>query len=347
VRPATRLVLLGLALCLLAGAFAVPSLYVPGAGLAAIALLAEGTVRLAVSRAHVALELAHDSVEEGGVATLSVRAERWPFAPGRSELAVAGIWRGLKLSGGGAELRLRPTRRGELLVGPAAVRFGDPFGICMRRQSSEVRPLLVLPRVQAVRRGELEQLLALKRARVPAAAGTGFDGLRQYRPGAPASRIHWLTVARTGTLAERRAEEDVDGLPAMLVLDARTPASEEALDMAVRAAASLCIALARLGGCALLLPGRHDAQSVRADLASWPYLHARLALVAPGAAPVWRAAEHASLVIWIGARALDADREARRVDCSVSPVPRAGGQVLFQVAGCSVQPAAGAGAWAA
>ena len=343
----TRLALLGVALCVLAGAFAVPSLYVPGAGLAAIALLAEASVRVASSRSHVTLELAHESVEEGEVITLGVHAERWSLALGHSELCIGGAWRPLDMRAGSVELRLRPSRRGELSVGPAAVRFGDPFGICTRRQSSQTQSLLVLPRVHGVRRGELEALLALRRSRIPAAVGSGFDGLREYRVGAPASRIHWLTVARTGTLAERRAEEDVEGLPAMIVLDTRAPASADALDMSVRAAASLCIALARLGGCSLLLPGRHDAQPVRADLASWPYLHARLALVGPGAAPIWRAAEHASLVIWVGARPLAGDRDARLVDCVVSPLPIGGVRVLFEVAGCAVQPALRAGAFAA
>ena len=84
---------------------------------------------------------------------------------------------------------------------------------------------------------------------------------------APATRIHWATVARTGTLVERLVHEQSQGLP-LIVFDARWPASAEALDMAVRAAASLCVGLAQLGGCSLLLPGSRSPQPVRRG--TWP-----------------------------------------------------------------------------
>ena len=67
-----------------------------------------------------------------------------------------------------------------------------------------------------------------------------IDGLRPYREGAPASRIHWPTVARRGEMLERRLVAELDSAP-LVVLDRSAPASEEALDSAVRAAASLCV----------------------------------------------------------------------------------------------------------
>ena len=63
--------------------------------------------------------------------------------------------------------------------------------------------------------------------------------------------------------------------------------------MAVRAAASLCVHLAREGGCALLLPGDRRPVDIGHDLGAWPALHARLALVEAGGAPPARRARAA------------------------------------------------------
>ena len=77
-----------------------------------------------------------------------------------------------------------------------------------------------------------------------AAAEVELDALRPYRPGRPAGRIHWPTVARTGDVIERRLAAEADSRP-LVVLDPRRPPSDDALDRAVRAAASLCVHLAR------------------------------------------------------------------------------------------------------
>jgi hypothetical protein len=126
-------------------------------------------------------------------------------------------------------------------------------------------------------------------------------------------------------------------MPAMVVLDASGGVGSDALDMAVRAAASLCLGIAATGGCALLLPGAEQAELVRSDLTSWPALHARLALVSAGAAPEWRAAERSRVVIWVGARRPDAGLGAGRVAATVSPLARDDRLVMFEVCGCSVQ----------
>ena len=44
-----------------------------------------------------------------------------------------------------------------------------------------------------------------------------MESLRPYREGAPASRIHWPTVARVGTLMERRLLADSDSQPLVVV----------------------------------------------------------------------------------------------------------------------------------
>ena len=100
----------------------------------------------------------------------------------------------------------------------------------------------------------------------------------------PASRIHWPSVARTGEMLERRLVAELDSAP-LIVLDPSAPASDEALDKAVRAAASLCVWLARDGGCAVLLPGDRRPIEIGHDLGAWPAVHVRLALVEEGPAP--------------------------------------------------------------
>jgi uncharacterized protein (DUF58 family) len=342
VSRASRVAGLGVGLILVAGAFGVSALYVPGTALVLIALAARLTVALAARRARVTLELGAESVEEGLPAPLRIRARGWPFALSRAELRAlsGGEWQPVPFRGLDQELRLSPARRGEHEIGPAVVRFSDPFGICMRERSSEAARLLVLPRVHRIARHQLELTLGLGRTRRLLDDGPDVEGLRPYRQGAPASRIHWLTVARVGRLVERRAERDAEDMPVTVVLDASFPDSAEALDSAVRAAASLCLGLAAHGGCALLLPGSEEAHKVRPDLGSWPYLHARLARVQAGPAPSWGAVARARSVIWVGARRPDSERRgAGLISCTVSPLPRIDRPVLFAVAGCTVQPA--------
>ena len=87
------------------------------------------------------------------------------------------------------------------------------------------------------------------RAALIAAAETELDGLREHRPGSPASRIHWPAVARGHGLMERKLISEADSRP-LVVLDPRAPASQDALDNAVRAAASLSRALRRAAAAA-------------------------------------------------------------------------------------------------
>jgi hypothetical protein len=85
-------------------------------------------------------------------------------------------------------------------------------------------------------------------------------------------------VARGAGLLERRLSPDADRAP-LIVLDAGGDGPDEHLDAAVRAAASLCRRLAGSGGCAILLPGERRPRRVAADLATWPDVWTRLALV--------------------------------------------------------------------
>jgi uncharacterized protein (DUF58 family) len=200
--------------------------------------------------------------------------------------------------------------------------------------------VLVLPRIEAVRApsdgGEMAAGHA--RAALIAAAETEIDGLREHVEGTPASRIHWPSVARGAGLMERKLISETDSRP-LVVLDPRAPASPEALDAAVRAAASLCVHFARRRGCALLLPGDRRATVVEPDLLGWPQAHVRLALMEEHTGPALASAQNRrGLVVYVAARVVD--RPPRGLGRTpggcllVMPGGIAGRRPVLQVAGC-------------
>jgi uncharacterized protein (DUF58 family) len=184
------------------------------------------------------------------------------------------------------EGELRFPRRGLHPLEPARLVVRDPLGIAAREvRSSRGQEVLVLPRIEPVRAARAgARALALTDSS-PEMSEEGprvdFDTLREAPPEAPATRIHWPAVARTGTLIERTLLAPTERRP-LVVLDAASTTSLDALDSAVRAAASLCVALARAGGCDLLLPDERRPAHIDSGLAAWPPLHARLALVEEG-----------------------------------------------------------------
>ena len=156
------------------------------------------------------------------------------------------------------------------------------------------------------------------------------------RPGIPDPLAH----GRPDRGGARAAARGGSRLRALVVLDASRPASEETLDRAVRAAASLCLHLARAGGCALLLPGDRRPLEVGVDLGAWPQAHARLALVEEGGPPLLAAGRRAGAVVWVSGAALrSAPRALERLPAAVrylvTPEPLPGRRPLFSVAGCS------------
>ena len=178
------------------------------------------------------------------------------------------------------------------------------------------------------------------------------DGLRPYRQGTPAARIHWPAVARGAGLLERRLRPEVEAR-ALVVLDTRAPAGDEALDAAVRAAASLVLELGRREGCELLLPGERRPRALEPDLVAWPALHARLALVGPGPAPAAATlGTRTGPVLYVAARAL-AQSPPAAARCAagglalVVPGELPGRSAAFAVAGCHGYPMARAGRRAA
>ena len=245
-----------------AAGFASPSLYVPGIALILLAAGAVGWVLGAASGASLERRVGPGTVQEEHEWPIEITASTGMVPAPGGEL-VEPLVRGSLPMAGRSSRRMRVAvtfeRRGMRRLAPARLVIADPLGLIERQvEAGAGQEVIVLPRIEPViaagggAGAAADAVVGARPAEV--AAEVEMESLRPYREGAPASRIHWPTVARVGTLMERRLLADSDSQP-LVVLDPTHPADEAALDMAVRAAASLCLHLARAGGCSLLLPG--------------------------------------------------------------------------------------------
>jgi uncharacterized protein (DUF58 family) len=354
-RP-TVTALLGVALCLSGATFDSASLYVPGVGLIALAVVAVGWVLLAAHGATITRKPGPHTVVEEDPYPLRIEVRSGLAPPPGGELLepllgwpvpIAGRWsRRLRIN-------VRFSRRGRRVLEPAMLVIRDPLRLFSRELTvASDDEVLVLPRVEQVTapgsggagagaRGGLGAAPGLSGRRLDASlAELEIDGLRPYREGAPASRIHWPTVARTGEMLERRLVAELDSAP-LLVMDPSTPASEDALDKAVRAAASLCVWLAHESGCSILLPGDRRPIEVGHEMGAWPAVHVRLALVEEGPAPpASTLGPRGGAVVWVtGADLRTTPRMLERLPAGsryvVTPGPPPGGRPAFEVAGCT------------
>jgi uncharacterized protein (DUF58 family) len=338
----------GAALILAAQAFNAAIVLVPGVAFVLVGTLAPLWAWLAMRRADVDRTLGAHRVVEGQPLEVSLKLRRgWVWPPGAEVVdPVAGA---MDLEGDReAKLIIRFDRRGRARLDPPGLRIGDPLGLVelTRTGSGGADEVLVLPQIDPVgwleHRGGNSGDTVQRSANEPWGASE-VDGLREYVPGTPASRIHWPALARGSGLLERRLLADAGALPAV-VLDPRSDGRGDRLDAAVRAAASLVHELARRSGCELVLPGDRRGLRVGRDLAAWPEAHARLALVedtgqtGPPALPRLRGP-----IFYVAARApgdtliLPATRQGRRPFVLVLPLELAGaapGNVRFSVAGC-------------
>jgi uncharacterized protein (DUF58 family) len=349
--------LFGLGLCLTAATFDSPSLYVPGVGLMAIAGAATAWVALASSGASIERTTGPHTVseEEPYPLRIEVRSGALP-APGGEliepllgwPVPIAGRWSRR------VRINVRFSRRGRRVLEPGRLLIRDPLRLFSRELvGARGDEVLVLPRVEPVtapgggggagpgaRGGAGIDPGVMGRRLDASIAELEIDGLRPYREGTSASRIHWPTVARRGEMLERRLVAELDSAP-LIVLDPSGADGEEALDKAVRAAASLCVHLAHAGGCAILLPGERRPVEVGHDLAGWASVHAKLALVESGPPPPASSlGPRGGAVVWVtGAGSLGAPRALERMPAGarifVSPSVLQRARTLFEVAGCT------------
>ncbi len=299
----------GLAFVLVSLLFAAEPLLVAGVALCAIGVVTPLWVLASAGGARARRILVADRVTEGAELHAAIEVHRSFAAGGWGRLEINDELSGQRLALGGAQSPLRSVRdafvqisapmgrRGEHVLAPPTITARDPFDLARAESPGRGAPqvVLVLPRTEPVRwtggnrirRSDGED----GRLGAEAMAASDLDGLRPYRPGTPASRIHWTALARGQGLIERRLRADGDERP-LVVLDTRTLTSrpdptrpEEPLDAAVRATASLVLELARRGGCALLLPGQSRPTVIDPELSVWAGTHARLAVAGTDADP--------------------------------------------------------------
>ena len=306
-RRAVAVTAAGAALILIAFVFDAAPLFVPGVALTAIGATAPAWVWIAAHGARARRMLGAERVIEDEPLEAIIQVRRGLLGRAgwdRIEVIDPLTCSRLALTGplspiqGGREASVRVVarfpRRGPQRLAPPSLVVSDPLELARvhTRGAQGHQRLLVLPRTEPVRWLTADRG---RRSHQPegdaaseAMAATDVDGLRPYRPGTPASRIHWPALARGAGLIERRLQADGDRRP-LVVLDSRErgPGADrdpERLDAAVRATASLVLELARRGGCGLLLPGEQRATAIDSELTSWPAAYARLALVGSGGA---------------------------------------------------------------
>jgi uncharacterized protein (DUF58 family) len=359
VRRAAAVVVAGLALILVALLFDASPLFVPGIAITLLGVVAPVWVSLAARGATIERKLESERVieDEPIEATIEVTRGRWGLPGGAVADPLAGepvsIRGPMSLISGGTTASVRIVasfpRRGLRRIEPPTLIVSDALELAraVRLSPSPPQELLVLPRTERVKwvpgAGE-KWRRATGAAPIEPFGATEIDGLRPYRQGTPASRIHWAALARGAGLLERRLRADTETRP-LVVVDARCDGPVDHLDAAVRAAASLVLELGTRSGCGLLLPGEFRPLEIEPDLAAWPVAHARLAMIegglqtrAPGLAPGARSAQVLYVAATPHAR-LPAGLAGAGIRAAILVVPKALAtqprhEASFEVAGC-------------
>jgi len=351
--PATAA--LGITFILVGLGFGLTAALVCGIALLGLAIVAVGWVELATLRGRLERLPGPARLEESEPYPLRIRLQRTILPPPGGELTDPLLERSVPV---GPRWSKRLERvvwlqgPGRIQLDPTRLVVRDPLGLWQRRLDSPASPdLVVLPRIDPVRwvgpgaepRGQSPGSGHASDAVSPRGGPAQFevDGLRPYRDGSPASRIHWPAVARTGEMIERRLVAGGEPRP-LVVFDPRGAEDPAHRERAMRATASLCVELGRSGGCDLLLPGERRPLTIDPALRSWPEAHVRIAVSNPTASPPLLPAQRGSAVLWVTAgRGLPAAlRQLRSGSFLITPT---GSRrvAAFRVSGCFGYPAGG------
>src|SRR5436305_10820066 len=218
VRRAAAAAIGGALLILAALAFAAAPLLVVGVGLVVHAVLSAAWVLMASRGARIGLTLGAERIleDEPLQTEIVVGWGRWglpraeivdPLAAANTSLDAA---RSVPRRRGAAQLQstVRFPRRGRTPLEPPSLVVRDGLDLArIVRTAGASSELLVLPRTEPVRwMGEEPNAGATHPSGGVRSeeAAVEVDGLRPYRPGTPASRIHWPALARGAGLPERR-----------------------------------------------------------------------------------------------------------------------------------------------
>lgn len=290
----------GGALALLAAGrlFALEEAFVAGATIAVLVALAALGVALVRVRIDVAREL-HPARVHAGVSSsvvLEVRnrgRRRTPVltlvdrvaGTRGAHLAVAPLEReGVT----GAAYELPTERRGLLAVGPLEVVVGDPFGLAQARvRAAGITELTVYPAVDDVAPVPLssgtDPHAGRDQRRRLSPSGEEFFALREYVVGDDLRRVHWASTARRDQLMVRQDELPWQGRVTLFLDNRAGYRPDEALEPAVRAAASLVHAGRRHGQQLRLVTADGQDSGFVGSHAQVEGLFERLAVVGPTA----------------------------------------------------------------
>jgi uncharacterized protein (DUF58 family) len=353
--PATAA--LGAALTLVGLAFGLVSALACGIGLLGLALGAVAWVELATFGGRLERAPGPGRLEESEPFPLRLALRRTLVPPPGGELIDPLLDRSVPV---GPRWRRRLSREiwlerpGRLRLAPSRLIVRDPLGLWRRElASARSEELVVLPRVDPVRWGgpgaEARGQSAGSGSASDATSRRGglaqleVDGLRPYREGSPASRIHWPAVARTGQMIERRLIAGGEPRP-LVVFDPRGGTSQAHRERAMRAAASLCVELARSGGCELVVPGERRPLEIDQALRAWPEAHVRIAVSDPQAGPMMPAGMGSGPVLWVTAgRSLPPSLRRLRPGSFLITPSGSRRAAAFRVSGCFAYPASAPG----
>lgn len=154
------------------------------------------------------------------------------------------------VTGTGSAYRIRPERRGVLLLGPSVLTVRDPLGLLTWTHTGQRRArVTVWPQTadlfDAVRLWPDDSQLSDTAGRRQSSLDS--VSLRDYQAGDDLRRVHWRASAHQGTLVVRPDEPRLDESVSLLVLLAGGAHDADAVEWTVSAAASWARALLTVG----------------------------------------------------------------------------------------------------
>jgi uncharacterized protein (DUF58 family) len=289
--PALLVCLIGALVAVAGFAFLGLTVAIPGMGLVLIGLLALGWVAALSRLSHLSTRSLSLSAVEGQPLGLELEliTPRW-LASGTLQIRHPLLSAPALPPGGRQRIRIeiRACGRGQVRLARPVLVLRDPTGLARveRHEREAAFEVLVLPRTETVHWNVTPRAPVTPGGAgwiAPGVSSLDLAGLRPYTPGTPVNRIHWPALARGGDLLERVLHSEGDGSPAVLIDPrcGRGPEQNAQLDRTIRAAASVLLELARLGGVDLFLPGRATPLHVGSGLAGWANAWRALAVLAP------------------------------------------------------------------
>ncbi|MGE0877644.1 MAG: DUF58 domain-containing protein [Acidimicrobiia bacterium] len=182
-----------------------------------------------------------------------------------------------------AAYRLPTTKRGIIEIGPLSVEVNDPLGLASARTEAAQRvELTVYPKVEPLspvpNSGGRDPHAGTDHPNALGRRGEDFYAIRSYVVGDDIRRIHWPTTARFDDLMVRQEEMPWQGRVTVLLDVRRTAHTDDSLEEAISAAASLVVASWKHGDIVRLVatdgtdtgvtPGHEHAQAVLEHLAT-------------------------------------------------------------------------------